>query len=559
MSVYRDYPPSTPRLIGYDPHTDVPQKHLARLVDRVVDATVEPAVRTIGRGQPPFDPRLVLKVLLYAYCIGVRSSRQMERLCQESLPFLFLTRGDTPSYGTLCYARLSCKDEIEHIWVALLTTAKEMGVARLGRVVVDSTKLRANASPEAVVKAHEYEPLLAELERIVSESTAVDAREDSEGGSTAAVLPVSPSTALSTDQMRDIIRRVRGEMAEKKRQEKAAAIAEHPAEKVSTAVPVLSEGEEPASRAAPLTPEMVRQATRAIDAIQAAKEEGRKHLCLTDPDARMLGEGRSKGLKECHSFEVAMDNGLIVASGITTEQDNFRLKPLLEAAGKNEPEGIQSVDGDSGYFRGDDIAAIEASGIDTCVPDSHTASDLKRGHPIGTSRSGLSGSVPFTYDADTNRYGCPQGNTLIQVQKRLAQGQVVRIYRAAQPCDICPRAAECLTNQGAKYRQLSVGVHSDVIKATQQRFNNPERQKRYHHRAPAVETTFGFLRANLGYNSWLLRGTVRVACEASLITAAYQVRKLQSALCRRHDAGRRQSTVSSSASILPPTQIALQI
>ena len=71
-----------------------------------MEATVTPPRRPPGPGQPPFDPRLPLKVLVYGYATGQRSSRQLERLCAESLPYLFLTRGDTPSYQTLCTVRV---------------------------------------------------------------------------------------------------------------------------------------------------------------------------------------------------------------------------------------------------------------------------------------------------------------------------------------------------------------------------------------------------------------------------------------------------------------------
>ena len=94
---YRYYPPAGPLLIGYDPFCDLPADHLARLVEQVVEATVTDPAPPPGPGQPPFDPRLTLKVLVYGYATGTRSSRQLERLCAESLPFLFLTRGDTPA------------------------------------------------------------------------------------------------------------------------------------------------------------------------------------------------------------------------------------------------------------------------------------------------------------------------------------------------------------------------------------------------------------------------------------------------------------------------------
>jgi len=79
---YRYYPPAGPLLIGYDPFGDLPADQLARLVEQVVEATVSGPPPPPGPGQPPFDPRLTLKVLVYGYATGTRSSRQLERLCQ---------------------------------------------------------------------------------------------------------------------------------------------------------------------------------------------------------------------------------------------------------------------------------------------------------------------------------------------------------------------------------------------------------------------------------------------------------------------------------------------
>ena len=160
---YRPYSPPTPMLFGYDPYWILPEDHLARLVEQVVEASIIPPRRALAPRLPPFDPRLTIKVLIYGYATGQRSSRQLERLCSESLPYLFLTRGDTPSYKTLCTVRIEQSDLIEQVWVGLFAVAEKLGLKRLGHVVIDSSKLRADASPEAVLKPSEYEALRQEL------------------------------------------------------------------------------------------------------------------------------------------------------------------------------------------------------------------------------------------------------------------------------------------------------------------------------------------------------------------------------------------------------------
>src|SRR5688572_14410194 len=201
MSTYRRYDPPAPLLFGYDPVRDLPPDHLARLVEQVVEATVVPPRRERGPGQPAYDPRLCVKVLIYSYCIGVRSSRVMERNCRECLPYLFLTRGDAPSYRTLCTVRTEQGEFLEAVWVGLFSVAEAVGIERLGRLTLDSTKLRANASPEAVVTQDEYAALRQELERIQAEVARVDAQEAAEGSAGRTEL----GKTVPQEHMRDIL------------------------------------------------------------------------------------------------------------------------------------------------------------------------------------------------------------------------------------------------------------------------------------------------------------------------------------------------------------------
>jgi transposase len=202
---YRFYPPSLPEQVVRDPVRDLPRNHLARLVERVVEEVVGTPSRPDGPGNPPYDPRLCLKVLVYGYATGTRSSRALERLCEENLAYLFLTRGDTPTYRTLCTARIEQKERMEEIFLGLFTIAEALGMNRVGHLVIDATKIRANASPEAVAKREEFAALRQELEQILAEAVAVDEQEAAEGypGETRLPEEVQPT------QMRAIVRRVR--------------------------------------------------------------------------------------------------------------------------------------------------------------------------------------------------------------------------------------------------------------------------------------------------------------------------------------------------------------
>jgi hypothetical protein len=430
-------------------------------------------------------------------------------------------------------------------------------------LVVDATKLRADASPEAVLKREEYEAVRTELARILREAHVIDEREAQEGRPTTTCL----GQPVEREVMRDIVRRVRKQLARTKQPPPPAAgcappaaapngptggetappgaVTNEPAGGAAAAPPAGGEGEREVATAKPkdfshrpppcraITQRMRERVAAALLALEAATQDGRKHLCLTDPDARMMPEGRFKQLQECHSWEVAVDKGaglLVVAQTSQAGNDNDRLEGVVAAAQAHLPEGVVAVDADSGFFGGDALGRLMAAGLDTCVPDSETACDLHRGRPIGTTRARGRAPVEFIYEAEQDRYRCPEGNELRLKQRRsTGDGQLYRDYRAVQECTGCPQAAACLAHPHTRYRTLKVGEHARRLAEARARFEDPEHQARYRHRGEWVETVFGVVRSSLNVGRWSLRGKEKVGHEGRLLAVGYQVRKLHAA------------------------------
>jgi transposase len=507
----RQYDSPSPLLIGYDPFVDLPNDHLARLVELVVEESV--VVRDeVHPGQPKFDPRLCLKVLIYGYATGLRSSRALEKQCRESLPYLFLSRGDTPSYKTLCSFRTQSAEMLEDVWMGLFVVAKNLGLNRLGRIVVDSTKLRANTGSEMILAREEYAQIKQELQNIKAEAEARDKLEDAEG--------YDGETRTGKDagklQMRDILRNVRRELS---RHAKSTTCDRRTPEKKDEAPKCI-------------TSRMKKRIKDAIDAISEAEADGRDHLCLTDTDARMMHGGVDKKIHECHSLEVAIDRdcGLLVGDGVTQiGNDNERLVHLVESAKMNEPESVKAVDGDSGYFSGTGLLSLIECGIDTCIPDSITACELHRGMRIGTLVKKR--SVALEYDAANDVYHCPEGNELTKRASRGRDDCREDRYRSVRGCKGCVRYGECIVRADGKpakatHKWIGVRQCQAVLAASIKRFDESEHRERYNMRASFVETVHAFIRGVLGYDRWLLRGSDKVKHEGKLMTTAYQFRKL---------------------------------
>lgn len=168
----------------------LPADHLARfiadLVDEHVDLSRIHAAYTEGRGAPPYDPRLMVRILLYGYTTGVRSSRKLEAACVDVVAFRWLAAGTAPDFRSIARFRKRHLSALGHLFVQALALCRAAGMVKLGRVALDGTKLRANASRRKAMsyaRMSEREKVLAqEVSDLLAEAEAIDKAEDAEYG-----------------------------------------------------------------------------------------------------------------------------------------------------------------------------------------------------------------------------------------------------------------------------------------------------------------------------------------------------------------------------------------
>jgi transposase len=474
-------------LIGYDPVVELSQDHLCRFVDTVVDDFVKVPSKS-GPGQPAYDPRVPVKVLLYGMATGVRSSRRLAQNCHESLPYLLLVRDDRPCYRTLCTARCECEQLMEQIWVRLSEVASECGMGHLGKVAIDSTKLRADASRDSVVRAKHMDSVICKFRQMIEEMKSTDATEDQEGSE------LQTQTGVPVSQMREVLRRIRRQDPE------SMEISER-------LRPRLEEG---------------------LRTLEAAKEAGLKQVSLSDPDARMMPIGSSRKIAMGYSLEAASDGGLLVVgqvhSGCT---DNDRLVAVLSEAEKMETAPVSQVVADSGYYAGGLVnELLQRDGLEVVVPDSLTAGKMRKPDAL---KPEPEGPIEFKRHESQDAYVCPMGKLLKPEDRQRRGGQLFVTYVAQGSCLECPLAARCLKSPTAKRRNLSVGEFDERLKAHLARFEDPEFRRAYHARGPNIETVFAHMRRVMGFDRWSVRGLKKVQAEASILKTAYQIRKIQSA------------------------------
>lgn len=150
MPNYFAYAPEQAELLPRHVRDELPKGHLCFLIHEVVESQ---DLRRFDEayseeGQRAYDPRLMLKVWLYGFAVNVRSTRKLERRIQEDLGFRYLSGGLRPDHKTLSEFLRRHGGAIEELFVQVLGWARQAGMARLGRVAIDSTRIRANASPD---------------------------------------------------------------------------------------------------------------------------------------------------------------------------------------------------------------------------------------------------------------------------------------------------------------------------------------------------------------------------------------------------------------------------
>ena len=340
---YRPYVPEQELLLPPSLRDWLPNDHLSYRVSDLVDAldltAIESTYEDEERGQPPYHPVMMTKVLVYAYCVGVFLSRQIQRRLAEDVGFRVLAAGNQPDFRTIADYRKQHLGALSGLFEQVLRLALELGGRRLGRVAVDGTKVKANASKH---KAMSYgrmpeteRRLKAEVQELLAQAEATDADEDRQHG------PNRRGDELPAELQRRESRLTRIREAQQALQARARERAAAPAE---TAEP-------------------------------AAKDQ----YNFTDPDSRIMHHGPD-GFVQGYNAQVAVEATLqlIVGQAVTqATNDKQQLEPMVTTIQAQAGETPDQLLADSGYCSDANLAALAATPIDTCLATRKT----KHGDP----------------------------------------------------------------------------------------------------------------------------------------------------------------------------------
>ena len=187
---YRAYLPEQDLLLPPRLGDWLPEDHLAYFVSDVVEqldlSAIESVYEEEERGQPPYHPRMMTKILIYGYCVGVFSSRRMQKKLSEDVGFRVLAAGNQPDFRTISDFRKQHLAALQGLFDQVLQIALQAGTMKLGRVVLDGSKVKANASKHKAMSygrmKEEEKRLKEEVKRLLEQAEATDAEEDTRYG-----------------------------------------------------------------------------------------------------------------------------------------------------------------------------------------------------------------------------------------------------------------------------------------------------------------------------------------------------------------------------------------
>ncbi len=319
-------PPSLDELIA----SDDPVRFLREVLP-TLDLSAFHARYQGERGRPPFDPQMMLGLLLYGHMRRIRSSRRLAEACRRDVAFIYLAGRATPDFHTISEFRRRFTEETKRLFVQVLRLCREAGLVRLGHVSVDGTKVRANASKHKAMSYARMHKREQALEEEVARWQEEAAREDREEDARYGPDDDGYSLPLELREPAKRLQRIKEAKArlEQQAREKAAAEGNNPDEAV---------------------------------VLEKAQTN------FTDPESRIMHT--PDGFQQCYNGQAAVDasSQVIVACELSAAPpDVQRLVPMLERIAEFNGQTPAQLSADAGYASEANFAALDAAGVHAVI------------------------------------------------------------------------------------------------------------------------------------------------------------------------------------------------
>ncbi|MGP0069682.1 MAG: transposase [Isosphaeraceae bacterium] len=480
---YRDW---DPQQYGHDPISPreaLPEDDLVFfLIDLIPQLDLTPFHDHYAqefRGQPPFDVTMMVTLLVYAYAVGIRSSRKIAAACERNLAFRAIVGADRPDFRTISDFRKIHLEALKPLFLEVLRVAGEMGIVQLGNLSTDGTKMGANGSRHKAMSYgymnQEIERLKAEIDRLLQEAEQLDAEQD-------AALGVRRGDELPPELKRreDRLAKILEAKARLEAEAKAKADEEQRRRDQDEARWKAAGRKRPGKEPAPIDP----------------TPEDKAQTNFTDPESKIMKQS-NKGFDYSYNAQAVVDGAhqIIVGAEVTVAaNDKEQAVPMaraalgnLEAAGIERPKGADGRPtpipntADTGYFSEDAVKGLEALGMNP-----HLAVERQKHHEAPAAAS----SIASEPDPPSSQ-----------------QGAAV----AAEATDSSRDA--------------------NVKEKMKEKLRTASGKELYAARKKIVEPVFGQIKGCRGIRQFLLRGLEKVSAEWQLICLTHNLLKIWRRCC----------------------------
>lgn len=328
----------------------LPEGHMAHFIIDVVEqldlSKIYSSYQGDGRGQPPYDPKMMICLLFYAYCTGVPSSRQIEKRTYEDVAFRVIAANRHPDHDSICDFRRRHLKALAGLFVQILRLCQQAGLVKLGHVALDGTKVKANASKH---KAMSYgrmkkkkEELEKEIEELLKRAGSVDKEEDKKhgGGKKGWDLPDElKRRETRLEKIKEAISALEAEARQEAEEKQKARSAD------------CQKNRDPAIQPPPVEP----------------KKKAQRNF--TDPDSRIMKPSSTNSFEQCYNGQAMVDDffQVIVAANLSQNaNDKEEVEPILDVLEQNFgriPAGM-AVTTDAGYFSETNLMLFEDALLD---------------------------------------------------------------------------------------------------------------------------------------------------------------------------------------------------
>jgi len=420
QSCFRDYNPDQLILFPTDLKQWLPEDDLVYfLIDVVDELDLQPIYQEYSYrkgGQPPYHPKMMVSLLLYAYCVGMPSSRKIEQATYHQIPFRVLTANQHPDHDTIADFRKRHLLALANLFVNVLKLCQNAGLVKFGHVSLDGTKVRANASRHKAMSYKRMDAKITELENLVqkmlTDAQVCDHQEDELYG--------------NGNRGNQLPKELRCRQSRLKRIRQAKKVIEQEAQTNFTL-------QQKAYKKKLKAKEQRDDRRGRPPKAPSAEPDPNRQYNFTDPDSRVMVDGATKSFQQSYNCQAAVDekDQIIVASGVTQNtNDKLQVTPLVKTIKTNCGGKLpKRISADAGYFSEDNCKLLASETIQAYIATEQT-NELSK-----TKTSAACGRIPKSAtitERMTRKLQTIKGRCVYEKRKQIVEpvfGQIKEVRR----------------------------------------------------------------------------------------------------------------------------------